>query len=77
MSNLAAYFAENRYKHKYNLGDRVRGIWNGVPFAGSVAIDTLVDEYEGPYVMVFTDLPVKHEGGTSTLIKVKHSDILE
>lgn len=76
MSNLADYFSKNRYLPKYKIGDRVRGIWNGIPFTGDVAIDTMVDEYEGPYVIVFSDLPIRDESETVyNIIKCKHYDI--
>lgn len=68
---LAEYFAKNRYKAKYSIGDRVRGTYNGVPFAGSVGNDTLVSEEEGPRVSVHLDLPIEGK----TVIIVKHKDI--
>jgi hypothetical protein len=72
------YFANNRYKHTYNLGDRVRGVWGKIPFTGTVMIDTLVDEYDGPYIIVHSDLPIKDENGlVRTMIKLTHSDITQ
>lgn len=76
MNKMSEYFSKNRYHCQYHLGDRVRGIWNGIPFTGSVQIDTLVDEYEGPYVIVYSDLPIKDDTGAfRTMIKIAHSDI--
>jgi hypothetical protein len=76
MSNYAKYFSENRYKSTYHLGDRVRGRWNGIPFSGTVQIDTLVDEYDGPYVIVYSDLPIKDSNNIiHTMIKVKPDTI--
>lgn len=71
MVSLAEYFVKNRYKAKYSIGDRVRGVYNGVPFAGSVGNDTLISEEEGPRVSVHLDLPIE---GKSVII-VKHKDI--
>ncbi len=75
MNNYSKYFSENRYHSVYSLGDRVRGLWNDIPFSGSVAIDTMLDEYEGPYVLVFSDLPVRHNGLVHQLLKVTHRQI--
>lgn len=75
MSNLVKYFSENRYQFTYHLGDRVRGIWNGIPFTGTVQLDTLLDEYDGPFVIVYSDLPVKHGDTVYTMLRVSHENI--
>lgn len=75
MTTLSEYFAENRYSCKYYLGDRVRGLWNGIPFTGSVAIDTKIYDSEPPHVLVFSDLPIQHSGITYTLIKCTHEQL--
>jgi hypothetical protein len=75
MSNLAEYFRENRYVAKYHLGDRVRGLWNQIPFVGSVCIDTMIDEYEGSYALISVDLPIVFENITYTMIKIKPEEI--
>lgn len=75
MASLSEYFAANRYKPKYFLGDRVRGIWNDIPFTGSVAIDTQVYEGQDPVVMVFLDLPLQHAGSTITLLRCTHEQV--
>ena len=71
MPSLADYFAANRYKAVYSIGDRVRGVYNGVPFAGSVGNDTLISEEEGPRISVHLDLPI----GGQNVIFIKHKDI--
>jgi hypothetical protein len=71
MIGLAEWFVANRYKAKYSIGDRVRGVYNGIPFAGSVGNDTLISEEEGPRVSIHLDLPIE---GRSVII-VKHKDI--
>lgn len=70
------YFDKVTYKPTYQIGDRIRGRFNGVPFAGKVAVDTMIDEDAGPYVMVFLDLPIKLDNSTHTIVKVSHDDIL-
>lgn len=72
---MSDYFAKNRYQCKYHLGDRVRGTWNNIPFTGSVAIDTVVEDGAHPIVIIFSDLPILFDGVQYTLIKSKHDDI--
>lgn len=60
MSNLADYFAANRYQPTWHIGDRVTGKWNKIPFVGTVGNDTLISERAGPRVSVHLDLPIKH-----------------
>jgi hypothetical protein len=75
MGNIAAYFQANRYKHQYNIGDRVRGRYHGIPFSGTVMIDNFINEDEGPFVIVDSDLPIKIDNRVITMIKVKHKDL--
>ena len=75
MSNLTDYFNKVCYKAKYNIGDRVFGHWNKIPFIGSVGNDTLVNESEGPRISIHLDLPIVHQGQLRTVIIVKHKDI--
>lgn len=77
MASLAEYFTKHRYKPKYFLGDRVRGFWNNIPFSGSVANDSQVDDSQEPKVSVFLDLPIKHGTGYHTIITVTHNMILD
>lgn len=77
MNNYSDYFSKVSYKAKYHLGDRVRGKYENVPFAGSVAIDTMIDTDEGPYVVVFLDLPIKLGTAFVNIIKVKHKDLID
>ena len=62
------------YKAKYNLGDRVSGKWNKIPFVGSVGNDRVVSE-SGPEVTVHLDLPILQNGKTHCVLVVKHRDI--
>lgn len=76
MKTLTDYFKDTSWKAKYQIGDRVRGRWNGVPFTGSVAINTMINEEEGPYVVVFLDLPIKWNEKIHTIVKVDLEDIM-
>lgn len=75
MSNLAEYFARQAYQHRYALGDRVRGRYQGVPFAGTVMIDNCVNPDEGAFVIVDLDLPIRVDGRSLNMIKVTHRDL--
>jgi hypothetical protein len=75
MVSLAEYFSKNRYKAKYDIGDRVIGKWNKIPFVGSVGNDTLINESEGPRISIHLDLPIKYANQTHTVIIVKHKDV--
>ena len=70
MVGLAEYFeARNTYKPKYQIGDRVFGKWNKIPFVASV----LRDEEHG--IMVQSDLPVKHKNSYQTILTVDRKDV--
>lgn len=75
MASLAEYFKANRYQAKYDIGDRVIGKWNKIPFVGTVGNDTLISEIEGPRVSVHLDLPIKYKDKVYTILFVKHKDI--
>lgn len=71
MDSYCKYFSKVTYKPKYQIGDRVRGLWNKIPYSGTVAIDSKISD-DPPSVKVFLDLPIKHKGVTYTLISVPH-----
>jgi hypothetical protein len=75
MASLAEYFKANRYQGKYNIGDRVIGKWNKIPFVGTVGNDTLINELEGPRISVCLDLPIKYKNVVHCVIIVKHKDV--
>lgn len=75
MASLAEYFKLNRYQAKYDIGDRVFGKWNKIPFVGTVGNDTVISELEGPRITVHLDLPIKYKDKIYTVIIVKHKDI--
>lgn len=75
MNNYQQYFSRVTYKPTYYMGDRVRGFYQGVPFVGTVDLDTMIDPDAGPYVVVNLDLPIKIQDKIITLISVKHKDL--
>lgn len=75
MPKYQEYFDKITYKAKYNLGDRVIGKWNKIPFVGSVGNDFLINHEEGPKVNIHLDLPIKYNGVYHYMIVVKHKDI--
>lgn len=75
MVSLADYFSENRYHGIYEIGDRIFGRWNGVPFIGTVGTDSVVSEYEGPRITVTLDLPLLYEGKVHHMLTVKHENV--
>lgn len=74
MASLSDYFEKNAYKPKYELGDRVCGKWNKIPFVGSVGNDRVVSE-AGPEVTIHLDLPIMYQKKIHNIIIVKHKDI--
>lgn len=75
--NQTEYFQKIGYRAVYNLGDRVRGLFNGIPFAGSIGNDTLKSTEEGPYLTIHPDLPVLYKGHVYNILIVKHRDITD
>lgn len=74
MGNLADYFARNAYQSKYNIGDRVHGKWNKIPFVGTVGNDSCVDGVN-PRVSIHLDLPIKYAEKVHNIIFVSHKEI--
>jgi hypothetical protein len=75
MANYAEYFAKNRYQPKYQIGDRVRGVWNKIPFSGTVCIDSKIGDEQDARVIIQSDLPIKYKDGFASIIQVKHKDL--
>lgn len=75
MANYAEYFEKNRYKPKYEIGDRVFGHYKKVPFIGSVGNDRYINDTDGPEVTIHLDLPMRLGEMTHRVIIVKHKDI--
>lgn len=68
-------FILNQYQAKYNIGDRVFGKWNKIPFVGSVGNDRMISEELGPEITIHLDLPIMYQKKIHNIIIVKHKDI--
>jgi len=75
MGSLTDYFNQIAYKPVYQIGDRVFGHWNDIPFIGTVGNDTNKIGSEEPRVSVLVDLPILLDGKIHSVIIVKHKDI--
>lgn len=75
MASYAEYFENFRSEPLFHIGDRVFGYWNKIPFVGSVLVDNIINEDEGPRVFVNLDLPLKYNSEYKTIIKVNQKDI--
>jgi len=75
MSSLAEYFEANRPKPKYKFGDRVEGVYQGIPYVGTAYTDNMRNETEGPMVSIHLDLPMKIDSVWHNNIRVKYKDI--
>ena len=73
--NLAEYFAANRPRPRYSFGDRVEGIYKGVPFVGTAYGDNMVNELEGAMVSIHLDLPMMIGFVWHYYIRVSYDDI--
>ena len=77
MGNQTDYFERIGYKAKYQIGDRVFGHWNKIPFVGTVGNDRLINHQDGPEVTVHLDLPIRFDNRIYNFIIVKHKDIVK
>lgn len=77
MGNLTDYFIQRAYKPRWTIGDRVQGVWNRIPFRGTVGNDTVISEIEGPRVSVHLDLPIRYKDKNHNIIIVKPKDLKE
>lgn len=75
MGNYAEYFALHCYKPKYHIGDRVRGIWNKIPFSGTVYIDRKIGDEDTAVVLVHSDLPIRYKDSVLSIIRVEHKHL--
>ena len=76
MGRQSDWFNAIGYKHTYDLGDRIMGLWNGIPFVGSVGNDRLVNDLDGPEITVHLDLPIRIEDKIHRIIITKHADVV-
>jgi len=75
MGTQTDYFNAKGYKHVYDIGDRVIGKWNKIPFVGTVGNDRLLNERDGPEITIHLDLPIKFKDTIYNFIIVKHKDV--
>lgn len=75
MGSQTDYFNRIGYKHIYDIGDRVIGKWNRIPFVGTVGNDRKINDVTGPEVTVHLDLPLQYQGQVYNFLVVKHLDI--
>ena len=74
MGNQTDYFERIGYRGQYQIGDRVFGHWNSIPFVGTVGNDRVIDR-TGPQVTIHLDLPIRYEQQVRNVIVVRHRDI--
>jgi hypothetical protein len=75
MGNQTDYFNRVGYRATYDIGDRVTGRWNGIPFMGTVGNDRLINHVDGPEITVHLDLPIYIQGQSYRFIVVRHKDV--
>ena len=76
MASLTEYFERTIPKPRYQFGDRVEGVYMGVPFVGTVGTDNIRSEQEGPRVTVHLDLPLKTQDSVHmSFVRVEYKDI--
>lgn len=73
--NLAEWFAKERYQGIYQIGDRVEGRFNGIPFVGSVGTDSIRHDNEEPHVTVTLDLPLRFESKATRILRVPTASV--
>jgi hypothetical protein len=77
MGNQTDYFNRVGYQATWDIGDRVTGKWNRIPFVGTVGNDRMLNERDGPEITVHLDLPIQFDNQIYNFIIVKHKDIKE
>jgi hypothetical protein len=75
MASQTDYFNKIGYKHVYDIGDRVFGHYNKIPFVGTVGNDRIINHIDGPEVTIHLDLPMKLKDRITMFIIVKHKQI--
>ena len=75
MGTQTDYFNRIGYKGIWEIGDRVFGRWNKIPFVGTVGNDRLINHIDGPEITIHLDLPIKYKDKVHHIVIVKHKDI--
>ena len=74
MGTQTDYFNAIGYRGKYEIGDRVFGKWNKIPFIGTVGNDRCINGIDKE-VTIHLDLPIRLTGTNYSFIIVTHKDI--
>ena len=75
MGSQTDYFNRIGYKGIWEIGDRVFGRWNKIPFVGTVGNDRFINHIDGPEITIHLDLPIKYKDKVHNILIVKHKDI--
>ena len=75
MGTQTDYFDRIGYKARYDIGDRVIGKFNKVPFVGTVGNDRKINDIDGPEITIHLDLPILVDKVPKMFIIVKHKDV--
>lgn len=75
MEAYSKYFSSIRQSPKFHIGDRVHGIWNNVPFIGTVLLDHIVSDDNEHRVHIFLDLPLLHDSKYHDIITTNQASI--
>ena len=75
MGNQTDYFNRVGYKAIYDIGDRIIGRWNSIPFVGTVGNDRLINHTDGPEITVHLDLPIYLQDQSYRFVIVKHKQV--
>lgn len=75
MADLAEYFKKNRHQPKFQVGDKVTGVYKGIRWVGKVGMDTLINEEDGPVLHVWLYLPLKIDGKVTNHLVTKHRGV--
>ena len=76
MGTQTEYFNKIGYTGKYQIGDRVFGHWNKVPFMGTVGNDRCINGVDKE-ITIHLDLPIRLDKVNHNFIIVKHKDITQ
>lgn len=75
MGTLSDYFESIAHKPMWDIGDRVFGRWNNIPFIGTTGSETDKVGDAGPRVTVHLDLPIILQGKLHSVIIVKPKEL--
>ena len=74
MGTQTDYFNKIGYTGIYEIGDRVIGKWNKIPFVGTVGNDRCINGVDKE-VTIHLDLPIKFKDKVHNFIIAQHKDI--